>query len=353
MTVIVNSLAAFLVGLAVLLILRELSPRLGLLDLPGGRKHHAAATPVVGGIAIFAGFAAGLLLAGLHMHCLVLLCVGLLFMVGGLIDDRLGLPARLRFLKQLLFVLCLPLVLPWSVPHLGDLLGFGVVTLGVLALPFTVVAIIALVNGTNMLDGSDGLAGGCVMVGLTGFALTASLNGITQPLQALSILMAALGAFLLFNLPVPATRRLRVFMGDAGSNFLGFALAYFALWILEAGEHSLLPPALIVWMLPLPIFEIFFTPARRLLSGKGFSHADSDHWHHRLRAAGWSASSILALYLAFSAVSVALGLLIHVNLPEHFLVYCYLLWFMAWIGGLRLLTRQAPLAECTNGRVLS
>jgi UDP-GlcNAc:undecaprenyl-phosphate/decaprenyl-phosphate GlcNAc-1-phosphate transferase len=337
---------AFFTTLIALLALRALAPSLGLLDQPGGRKQHAVATPVVGGIAIYVGLLCGLLAMGAHIPCAVLLGMGLLFVVGGFIDDRIGLPPRLRFLKQLLFVLCLPLVLPWTVPQLGDLFGFGTVALGMFALPFTVLAIIALINGTNMLDGSDGLAGGCAAVGLAGLALVASWHGITQPLPALSVLLATLAAFLLFNLPLGINRRLRVFMGDAGSNFLGFALAYCALWILEEGAHQAIPPALMVWMLPLPVFEIFYTPVRRLLAGRGFTGADSDHWHHRLRAAGWRAPGILALYLSFSLASVALGLLLHAQLPDWTLGYGFVLWFLLWNLLLRWLGRSSVLQAC-------
>jgi UDP-N-acetylmuramyl pentapeptide phosphotransferase/UDP-N-acetylglucosamine-1-phosphate transferase len=336
---------ALLVASCSLLLLRQHATALGLVDRPDARKCHPHPTPVVGGLAIFVGMVAGLAVSAVGAGKVarpevVLVMMGLQFVAAGLLDDLMPLQARMRFLKQLLFVVWLPLVLPWSVQNLGDLVGLGLVQLGWLALPFTFIAMVALVNGTNMLDGMDGLAGSCSAIGLAGLAIVGWQTGLVAALPAVLCLLAGLVAFLACNLPLGFNGRLRLFMGDAGSNFLGFAMAFLALWLLEAGGHERIAPALIVWLLPLPVFEIFYTPVRRRLAGQAATAADRNHWHHRLLAAGWSAPQVVALYAGFSLASVLIGLLLNHHAPAWTQGCGFVLWFGLWLLLQRLLTRQ-------------
>jgi len=221
------AIAAAVTALSVL-VLRPFAGRMGLLDLPGGHKHHLGAVPVVGGLSMFVGFIAAMAAApgGLAGHPAFLL--GCLILVGmGAYDDGKGLSPRPRLFGHILVA---SLVFHYS-PHnvrletLGDFLGIGPIALGLASLPFTVFVMVAAINAFNMLDGLDGLAGGVALA--TGAILLAVVGQGSHAglLPIVAALVGATAAFLLFNAPTILNRPVRTFMGDAGSTLIGFTLA--------------------------------------------------------------------------------------------------------------------------------
>lgn len=160
---------AFLASGFALWVMYSIAPRVGLLDHPTERrKIHGNPVPLIGGIAIFYG----LLLARMALEppnpqqwlfgllgCKVLVVIGVL-------DDHSGLGARVRLLAQTVAALLMTLGAGVTLHSLGDLLGFGPIELGPLAVPFTVFAVVGIINAFNMVDGIDGLAGGLVLIAL-------------------------------------------------------------------------------------------------------------------------------------------------------------------------------------------
>ena len=114
-------------------------------------------------------------------------------------------------------------------------------------------------------------------------------------------------AFLLFNLPLHFNRSVRTFMGDAGSTLLGFVLAGMALALVQPTGPAI-APVTILWLMPIPIFELFTSTVRRLISGLPPTQADTGHFHHKLAAAGFSVRAICVLYLLLSLISAGVGL---------------------------------------------
>jgi UDP-GlcNAc:undecaprenyl-phosphate/decaprenyl-phosphate GlcNAc-1-phosphate transferase len=160
-----------------------------------------------------------------------------------------------------------------------------------------------------MLDGLDGLAGSVALIALAGL-MTCFLG--TQQLYAAVVAQAfigALAAFLIFNVPAKFNRPVLSFMGDAGSTLLGFAVAGVSLIAVQAGSTAL-PAVVVLWLMPIPIFELFFTTCRRLLKGVSPMQADRGHSHHRLLDAGLSVRTIFVLYLGVSSISAVSGLLL-------------------------------------------
>ncbi len=102
-------------------------------------------------------------------------------------------------------------------------------------------------------------------------------------------------------------RRRLVFMGDAGSTLLGFAFAASAMTLVNARGGNV-PPALILWLVAIPIFELFSSTFRRAVRGMSPMEADTGHYHHRLMDAGWPVAAIAPFYFLFSAVSVGIGI---------------------------------------------
>jgi len=327
------SALAFFVCATALLLLAPVARKLGLVDRPGGRKTHEGEVPIVGGIAMMLGV---LVAAGLGPHLgnhgvLILLVGGLVVVTAGVLDDRFDLPAMTRLFVQLFAAVVLVIGSRFVVHDLGDLFGLGQIDLFPLCQIFTVVAIVALLNAFNMLDGLDGLAGGAAFCAFAGLALLAAHLGAPTSVTVASAMTGAIGAFLLFNIPVRFNRRWRVFMGDGGSTLLGFVFAGLALTLVQT-ERTDVPPALLLWMVPIPIFELFTTTFRRLLRGHSPMEADDGHFHHRLRRRGLSVGAIFIVYIVVSAVSVMIGLIGHeAGLSDETLFLGFLGFYALWM----------------------
>ncbi len=170
MTLFLALLLALVVSALVLALLLRLAPRTGLMDHPGERRRiHREAVPRVGGLAIFAGLLVSLVVAPplTAAERYGLAGAALLVLVGAL-DDRYQLGPRVRLLAQLGAGLLLTLGGGVVIPSLGDLLGTGPLGLGAWAVPFTLVAVVGLINALNMIDGIDGLAAGVTVIAVGG-----------------------------------------------------------------------------------------------------------------------------------------------------------------------------------------
>jgi UDP-GlcNAc:undecaprenyl-phosphate GlcNAc-1-phosphate transferase len=326
-----------------LLALRPFAQVVGLIDKPGGRKTHRGEVPVVGGIAMFSGLlvaAAGTPNAGDGSYLLV---VASFMVVLGALDDRFDLPPNVRLFAHLSASVALVYSSGFVVADLGDLVGWGKLSLGPLALPFTVVSVVALINAFNMLDGLDGLAGSAGLVALCGLMIVASIGGSIATVLVAGSMLGAVAAFLLFNLPTQFNRSVRTFMGDAGSTLLGFVLAGLALTLVQPEEIDL-APMVVLWLMPIPIFELFSSTARRIMRGMSPAQADTGHFHHRLVKAGLSVRAICALYFVASALSCAFGVWAYqtgISEPKLFAGFCVA--FGAWLFLIRQASRLVGL----------
>jgi UDP-GlcNAc:undecaprenyl-phosphate/decaprenyl-phosphate GlcNAc-1-phosphate transferase len=317
-----------------LLALRPMADASGLIDKPGGRKSHQGDIPVVGGMAMFAG----LLVAavggqGLTHGGISLLTVAGFMVALGVLDDRFNLPPNVRLFAHLSASVALVYGTEFAFHSLGDLVGTGPIKLGVIALPFTVFAVVALINAFNMLDGLDGLAGSAGLVAFGGIMYVSSQAGSESTLLVAGSMFGAVSAFLLFNLPLNFNRAMRTFMGDAGSTLLGFVMAGLALKLAQPQPESVaLSPIVVLWMMPMPVFEVFASTVRRLVKGMPPTQADSSHFHHVLINAGISVRAICTLYFVSSVVCCAIGIWAWSNeVPESLLFVGFLLLFAAWL----------------------
>ena len=336
------ALAAFAVTATLLLALRPLAALVGLVDRPGGRKLHHGDVPLVGGVAMFVGVA--LVVAGgehLGHNELMLLLTSAFMVFLGALDDRFDLQPRLRLLAHVSAAIVLVYGTRFSVPDLGNLLGFGVIPLGLLALPFTVVATVALINAFNMLDGLDGLAGGTALVTFIGIAAIAVMHTAPTSLLMSTSMIGALLAFLIFNMPAQFNRAVRVFMGDAGSTFIGFVLAGVGLTLVQPSRADI-EPVVVLWLMPIPIFELFASTARRMLDGMPVSTADTGHFHHRFIRAGFSVRAVFVGYLLFSLFGVSVAVVgAKGGLPESLLGGGFCVLFGVWVLIVKLAPRLA------------
>jgi UDP-GlcNAc:undecaprenyl-phosphate GlcNAc-1-phosphate transferase len=313
------TLASFALGTALSALARRISPRFGLVDKPGGRKAHRAPTPMGGGVAIWltmvlmlglGAVALGLFgrflppevavhVSGLWSRgpeLLVILGLGTLIMAMGLVDDRFGLHWLPRLLVQ--FGLAMILVL------------YGVrITLfwpfnnAILTGALTVLWIVGLTNSFNFLDNMDGLAASVGLIVALLFATAqATVHSLFVP-AVLLVMVGALAGFLVFNKP-PAS----MFMGDAGSNFIGFMLGS----LTDAGTftrpdeqfspYGVLSPLLVM---AVPLYDTCSVILIRIREGRSPFQADRRHFSHRLVERGLSSPQAV---LTIDLVTLAGGL---------------------------------------------
>lgn len=325
------AIVGFVVTIAMLFVLRPVAREFGLVDKPGGRKVHHGDVPIVGGVAMFTGlFFSAMTGPTLTRNAQVILSMAGLMVLVGVVDDRLDLRPSVRLLSHLAASVVLVLGTGYSVESFGNILGFADVDLGYLAVPFTIIACIALVNACNMLDGMDGLAGGTSIVAFVALATVTAYSVPVPPIISASM-VGALAAFLVVNIPANFNRPVRTFMGDAGSTLLGFTLAAVSLILIQPDKADM-APAYVLWFVAIPIFELFTSTFRRLFNGHSPMFADSGHFHHKLLMAGFSVRLIFVIYFAVSIVCAGLGLIAYFKrTPEWALFFGFVVLYAAWL----------------------
>lgn len=302
------SLVSFVVSVAALLVWRCVAADLNLIDRPGGHKTHHGEVPLIGGLAMYTGFAATALIETRSGHGIVALLALAGFMVAmGAVDDRVNLRPRFRLIAHFVAAIVLVYVIHYELHDLGNLFGFGRIPLGILALPFTSVGVVTFINAFNMLDGLDGLASTAGLVGFLALAYLAGIHHFARPRALAECMSGAIAAFSLFNIPLRFNRPLRTFMGDAGSTLLGFLFAALAIEVTHGGADRV-PPVVILWLIPLPIIEVFTTTLRRIARGLSPTHADTGHSHHVLLRSGFSVGAICLIYFLVSSVCALVGI---------------------------------------------
>lgn len=320
----VGALIGFLVAALLLWCLQPVARHIGLVDHPGGRKTHVHPTPLVGGIAMFVAFAFAILTLDSPLSGHRALFAGaLVLVVVGVLDDLHELSARPRFAAQILAGLIMTLGAGVVLHDFGHLmLADQLLSLGILAIPLTVFASVGVINAVNMSDGIDGLAASLVLIAVGALLLLAWPSGQRDLIGLLVVLATVILAFLAFNLRLKG--RALVFMGDAGSMFLGFVLAWF-LVRLSQGETRLFAPVTALWIFALPLIDTVVMMIRRIRLGRSPFAADREHFHHILLAAGFTPKQTVALMVLVALALAGIGLIGHFQgLPEHWMFWGFL-----------------------------
>jgi UDP-GlcNAc:undecaprenyl-phosphate GlcNAc-1-phosphate transferase len=332
---------AFAVSSLALFVLHPVAPFLGLVDHPRSRrKLHTTPVPTIGGIAIFAGLIAGSLWmlplnTGSYTGFLFGMLGGAILVATGAVDDRYDLGHRTRFAAQIAAAVVLVFGAGVELRSLGNLLGFGVIDLGLFAKPFTVFAIVGIINAYNMIDGIDGLSSGLALVAMV--VLLAMLPGGAVQMHLLLLMaVAAIVPFMLCNLQVAFCAKRRVFLGDAGSMLLG----YLVVWaLIDASQtQQAISPAAALWLAAVPLMDTLSVMGRRVMCRKSPFAADRGHIHHLFSRIFGSTRMALVLLLLLSLVLASLGLISHsLGVPEPVLFYTGIGFFV----GLVLFQRRA------------
>lgn len=316
--------AACLATSVSLFFLNPLAVKAGLLDRPGGRKMHAEPTPVSGGPALVLGSLLACIVLGRFSPELGRLALGAIILVlVGCCDDLHDIPWPLRVLGQIAAAAVIVSAPGLRVENLGALFGGAPVHLGWFSIPFSIIAVVGVVNAFNMSDGADGLAGGLGAAALVMFLAAALYSGNTRLAVDICILLGALVAFLAFNMRFPWQKRARVFLGNSGSAILGLTLAWASFRLTQTPAHPV-APVLAPYLMAPPLIDCLVLIARRLAQKRSPFSADRNHLHHLLLGLGWSTSQVVGV---LSLVSLALGAFaavwVRAHLPPVFLLGCF------------------------------
>ena len=277
-------------------LVKVVAKKIGAMDVPkDNRRMHTTPIPRMGGLAIFAGFLASVLIFGkIDQELQAILLGAVIIVVMGVLDDVITLPAIPKFLVQILAAVIVVL----NGCRIEHFMGITLPTW--LSYGATVVWIVAITNAINFIDGLDGLAAGVSAIS-AGTMLVVALMLVPDPtaISSALLLAALVGAcigFIPYNFN-PAT----IFMGDTGSNMLGFILASVSVYGLFK-TYAVISFAVPFLVLGLPIFDLCFAVIRRVSKGQSPMHADRGHVHHRLIDMGFSQKQAVAISYMLSAL---------------------------------------------------
>jgi len=279
---------------------RWLAFRLGAVAEPGERRIHSRPTARLGGLAMYLGFGLSAALFSTNPSTLGLLLSAAVITTLMVFDDLHGLRALSKLLAQIGASL-LAIVVFGIYIHSVNLPGGHIVNLAVaVSIPLTLLWFVGLQNTINLIDGVDGLAAGVVAI-VAATLLLAAINREQMDIVILSgALIGACAGFLFFNWH-PA----RVFMGDTGSNFLGFS-------VLSVAKGAVVLALIVpIAALAIPIFDTGWAILRRRMRGRSIAAPDTEHLHHRLLDFGLSPRETALVFYFGTAIFAALGLAIY------------------------------------------
>lgn len=310
----------------------------GFLDEPDNRKVHSHAIPRVGGLALVTGTLLTIFFWLPMSNELTSLLLGIgILLVFGAWDDRNGLNYRIKFISQFVSALVvvfygdilirlLPLFDTFDIPDYCSV-------------PLTVFVIVGITNAINLADGLDGLSGGKTLLIFICMAFMANQIGDLDLALLNMIFVGAILGFLRFN-----THPAQVFMGDAGSQVLGFTSVVLAL-LLTQNPGATFSPALPMLLFALPAFDTLSVIIQRIALGRSPFAPDQNHVHHRLLALGFSHyQSVLLVYFIQAVLVTSAYFLRYDNdalIVSIFIVFCLAMTVVVYMShrGMRILNR--------------
>ncbi|SDQ14127.1 glycosyltransferase family 4 protein [Virgibacillus salinus] len=281
---------------------KKLAIKIGVVDLPNHRKIHTKVTPRLGGLAIFLGvFLGALYLQPQHEHLPEIILGAVVILITGALDDRYNIRPVIKLGGQLIaasFLLSSGLIIDKiTLPIIG------MIDLGFVSVLVTVLWVVGITNAINLIDGLDGLATGVTTIALTSMFIMALIDVQIMAAYLCIVLIGANLGFLYHNF-YPA----KIYMGDTGSNFLGYAIAVVSMLGLfkNIALFSFIIPIIV---LAVPIFDTLFAIVRRAYNKENILMPDNKHIHYQLLASGFSHRKTVLIIYAFSTLFGAMAIL--------------------------------------------
>jgi len=288
------------ITIALIPIMTKLAARFHMVDFPNPRKVHVRPIPRIGGVAMAVGAFVPIILWSTADNFIIAFVLGAaVICIFGFIDDMRDLGYKSKFLAQIIAAAIIIAYGDIRITSFGGLMPDGMVLPDWFSIAFTLVAIIGVINAINLADGLDGLAGG---ISLLGFCCIGYLAYIINDQVALLISLSMAGAifgFLRFN-TYPAS----LFMGDTGSQLLGFTAIVLAIKITQS--DTALSPVLPLIILGFPILDTLTVMIERISEGRSPFSPDKNHFHHRLLRFGlFHSEAVFAIYIIQALMIIA------------------------------------------------
>jgi UDP-GlcNAc:undecaprenyl-phosphate GlcNAc-1-phosphate transferase len=305
-----------------------------LIDLPDkSRKFHKRATPLTGGVAIMTSI---LVSGNIYLNINELdgfipnfsyqmIIASIALVIFFLIDDAIELKPRYRIIAQILLAYYVIYTTDVRLDSFGNLMGFGEFSLGMFSIPVTIFCVVGLMNAFNMIDGINGLCSGFAMVMLlfAGFYSNIIFDSL------LVFVIGGLIGFLVFNLRIFGKKR-AVFLGDHGSNLIGFWVAWMAIFLTQNYYQSF-NPITMIWLVAIPLLDCIGLIISRISRGQSWAAADRDHIHHKIMNF-YSAESALSILLLFASTLSIIGIILDIYFKEYISFYLFIIFASAYYG---------------------
>lgn len=329
----------FLVSMLTIKILLPLAPRVGLVDLPNERKKHDGAIPLIGGLSIFTGvlIASSLFVEKSQLLNLYLISSALLVFIGTM-DDIYDLNVAPRIIFQGIVATIMVFGGGIYIHEFGSLFLIGNIDIEGYGMVFTMLACIAAINAFNMIDGIDGLAGTMSIISISSIVILMLLANNNADVLLPLILVVAIIPYLFYNVSTRNPRAKKIFMGDAGSMFMGLTV----MWLLVLGSQtqgtheSSFRPVTALWVIAVPLMDMLAIMIRRIRKGVSPFQADNGHLHHICMRAGLSSRQAL---WAISSIAVCVALMgiagEILQIPEWVMLMFFILLFVVYSYGLQ------------------
>ena len=324
-------IVAFVASIITIKVLIPLAPYIGLVDLPNERKKHDGAIPLIGGISIFTSVlvASTLFIEQSQILNLYLISAALIVFIGT-VDDIYDLSVSSRIIFQCIVAFILVFGAGLYISDLGNIFSLGKVDIGISGTIFTVLACLVAINAFNMVDGIDGLAGSMSIITIGSIVTLNFIAGKAFYILLPLVIVVATIPFLFYNVSRRNPRGKKIFMGDAGSMFMGLSV----IWLLTLStqpEMSSFRPVTALWIIAVPLLDMFTIMFRRIRAGASPFRADNGHLHHIFIKAGYTSRQALIrismLAIAFSFI----GILSEISkVPEWVMLNAFILSFIAY-----------------------
>ena len=309
----------FSLTILIILILRPLALRFNLVDRPNNRKTHLGNVPLIGGIAMFFGAFLGLIISNLIFldeNLIFLVLSSLLLILIGIVDDYYNISHKIRFTFQIIAALIIIHYGGVVLKDLGSLLSDNAIHLELFAVAFSLFAIVGVLNALNFSDGVDGMSSSLSLVTFISVAFFAFYAKEFFVLKFVFCFISAIAAFLIFNIGFSKGSSYKIFMGDAGSTFLGLVIAW-TLISFSQGNESIFSPVTALWIYSIPLIDAISVMIRRVSKGNSPFFPDREHLHHFFMLIGKSDRQTLIIIISFSILMATIGIFMDIfGVPE-------------------------------------
>jgi UDP-GlcNAc:undecaprenyl-phosphate/decaprenyl-phosphate GlcNAc-1-phosphate transferase len=301
-------------------IFRKFAFKIDLIDLPNKRNTHKGEVPLVGGICIYILMLLAIYLFDIDDQLKSIVYIGSILIIIGIFDDYKNIKVSIRLIIQVI-VSFLIAYNGFEVTNLGNFQFFGSIELGSFSLFFTIFCFVILINSYNFMDGIDSLLPSQTIVYLSVVIFFILKENNTESINHIYLILIILIIFMFFNL----TQKFKIFLGDAGSTFLGLLVG--CLLIFYSQINSFIPVILIPWILFIPTADFLRVTIYRMSIKRSPFAYDKNHLHYLLKDRGFGKFKILFIYALSSYLIIFLGYIIYIYLGSIYNLIILLFFF--------------------------